>query len=283
MGSFEGATAPHAVQWDVTRLSAPTSLYISPDDSLAILSWGITSGINIEVAARILTPAGDVVPMVWLITPSTNRVFTETDVQLREGFLLSLRVRPSGGNIQRGQCYVQLWFTRGPIGIARPEGMPICQGYVTSNSSLCWPQPTVEDSVSGRGNMRTITGTNPAVGVEIIEAVPTGALWRPVAFYYVLVTSAVVANRLSTLIIDDGATAVFVGEPAAVQAAGSSVGYNWAANLPARAALGTNSSAPFPHGLLLRAGSRIRTGTAALDAGDNYGAPQYLVEEWMQQ
>lgn len=283
MGSFVSVTAPHAVQWDVQRLTAPTSLYISPDDNLAILSWGITTGINIELAARILTPDGIVVPMVWLIVPSSNRAFSETDVQLREGFLLSLRVRPSGGNIQRGQCYVQIWFTRGPIGIARPEGMVITQGYVTSNSSLGWPQPRMEDSTDGRGNPRSITGVNPAAGVEIVETVPTGALWRLLAWYHILVTSAVAGNRLCTLVVDDGANAFFIGEAAAVQTASTSAAYAFAPGLPARAALGTNSSAPLPSAVYLRAGYRIRTATGALDAADNYGAPQYLVEEWMQQ
>jgi hypothetical protein len=136
--------------------------------------------------------------------------------------------------------------------------------------------------VIGTGRIRTIVGTNPAAGVEITETVPAGKRWALRSLRVTLVTSGAVANRVPALFYDDGVSvfgsSVFNGSMAATVTKILTWGMGMAFVNPGGTSE-VNLIAPL---VLLLPGGRIRTSTSALDAGDDYGAPIYEVEEWDQ-
>jgi hypothetical protein len=130
--------------------------------------------------------------------------------------------------------------------------------------------------------LRSITGTNPAANAEISETVPTNARWRLLALQVSLVSSSQVANRELALTFDDG-TAVFARVPSGFTHAASltrvySSFHHAERNTQAQ---DTTKNFPLPR-IDLPGGARIVGVTTALQTLDNYGAPQLLVEEWIE-
>jgi hypothetical protein len=153
--------------------------------------------------------------------------------------------------------------------------------YVTGNARLGWPGGQIRSSVEGPGLIRIITGTDPALGSEIYETVPTGALWSVLMVSALLHTSATAGNRFPRIAIGDATGVVWRGEPNAGQAA--SLNYTYNAGTSTVRATAVSSSPPwmFPGRVLLSAEGIISTITAGLLADDNWDAPLYSVEEWI--
>lgn len=131
--------------------------------------------------------------------------------------------------------------------------------------------------VASQGRLRFITGTDPAAGANVLETVTAERRWLLHAIAVSLTTDATVANRIVRLQIQnpDG-TVILESEDAAAQAASTTVRYsfgNWGFNP-------TSPRMALPLPILLPPGARIVTSTAALQVGDNFGAPLLLVEDW---
>lgn len=283
------ANEPHAVpggrvRWSFDAAPPPAALYIGRDDRILVRVFNSNSGQDVGVEARLLTPAPELSPQAWTLTGlTTDRAVNEFYIDLAEGFLLTMQVRPRTGTPRRGQLYVQAGLGRGSSGAWNPMTI-LCQGYLTTTLNLAWPPAPIEPSERPPGQLRSIAGTDPAAGVEISETVPTNARWRLLAIRYALVTDSTVATRTSRIILDDGATIYHVAEFGATQAASATVNYGGAVHTAYKdSSIPTNNiMIPLPD-LWLFQGHRIRTITNNLQAGDNHGAPQLLVEELIEE
>lgn len=141
---------------------------------------------------------------------------------------------------------------------------------------------TVYPGPEGPGNLRSVAGTDPAAGQEVSDAVPSNTRWRLISANFALVTSATVANRFPTVVLDDGATTLWRAGTNVAQTASLTATYS-AGSAGTFGTVGTNLyeiALPTPP-VVLTGGFRIRTSTIAIDTGDNYGPPQYLVEEFI--
>ena len=261
-------------------LSGDSGFYFSGEDNLRITSFNGAAGVVLSIEGRFVTLDGHIVPFVEVHTPNTDRTSATSLITMGEGFLTNVQVRATTGTPTQGQCFVIVEIVRGRLGALQPLGTLI-QGYVTATQRRAWPGMLLESSLSASGVIRSITGTDPAAGAEISETVPTGARWRLRALRVALTTDATVANRLTTLDIDDGTTQIMRIEGPAVIAASTTRGLNYGIGFPSRAQLNGNELVPLPSDVVLGAGFRIRTTTLNLQAGDNYAAPQLLVEEFI--
>ena len=144
---------------------------------------------------------------------------------------------------------------------------------------------TDESSTGGPGALKFISGTDPAVGAEISETVPTGARWKIRNVRFQIVTSTITATRSPRITYDNGTT-VFLAIPA---------GTTVAANSPRTFCVPSGFTGietafdsaqeiriPVPPDIILFAGYRIKTSTGAIQSGDNYGQPFLQVEEWLE-
>lgn len=256
-------------------------LYVTRDDQLIIAVWNSVAGVTVQVRARILRPDGELIPNLFEVVPTTDRVGNDFAFNLPEGFLLTLGVQLSGGTVPRGSCFVEVYLGRAFPPSGQDWGLLISDN-ISSNQDLGWPGGLLRNSLEGPGRLRSITGTDPAAGVEISETVPTNARWRLHALYVQFVTSATAATRRVHIMLDDGATTFWDSPSSATQTASQTLRYS-AGNIGA--IIGSNDSEMqilLPTPIPLFAGYRIQTETASLQAGDNYGAPQLLVEEWIE-
>ncbi len=131
----------------------------------------------------------------------------------------------------------------------------------------------------GTGTIRSITGADPAAGAAMIETVPAGVRWRFISMNVTLVTDGNVASRNVHFFFDDGTDIYLRVTNDQGQAENLTQIYAVANGVHMGFASPDIQSLPSPSDLYLPAGHRIREGTNNFQAGDNWGAPQILVEE----
>ena len=255
-------------------------LWLSKDEHLRVSTWAVNAEA-VEVRGLFLDEDGEVRPFEFVNVSASNRTIVTTTHALGPGWLLSVTaVRATSGR-QFAECYVRLDVIRGLSGATMPVAL-LVTGYATGILPLAWPGHVSYGALDGPGRLRSITGTDPAAGVEISETVPNGALWQLLSLQATLVADATVASRIPSLLFDDATSeygAYFSGS--SVAASQTSLA-TWGSGQGFRDAEGNNALlAGFGTPLFLLEGHRIRTETSSLQAGDNWGAPQYLVREWL--
>lgn len=259
----------------------PAAFYVTGEDTIELAGYCISSGVRLVMGGRFLSLDGIEVPFVHELALTSNRLIATLVRSLGPGWIQNVTVQSSGNVVAYGYCYARVRILRGLTSIAVPLAT-LCAGNVTIQQPIAFPGGSIRSTHDGPGGLRSITGTDPAAGLEISETVPGGARWQLNALFASFVTDATVANRVPRLIIDDGTNTVFASDPPAAQTASLTIQYVTGAGIQ-RTAIG--SLIPFwalPTDLVLLAGYRIRTATAAIVAGDNWGAPQLLVREWFE-
>jgi len=255
-------------------------LYATGEESLRLTAF---SGLAVTLAleGRFTKLDGTVVPFAERLVPATDRTPSSLVVPLTEGWVSNVSVRASTGTPRRGQTFVLVELVRGQSGTVQPLTC-LLQGYVQDTTRRAWPGSPIEQFSDGRGVIRSITGTDPAANTEISETVPTNARWRLIGLAVPFVADANVANRVIVVTFDDG-TNVYLRAPAAGNVtAGQTVQVSLGAfGHTANSFTQVWPSVSVPD-LVLMGGHRIRTVTSGIQVGDNYGGPQYLVEEWIE-
>ena len=138
------------------------------------------------------------------------------------------------------------------------------------------PPPTVNNPLT------RITGADPAAGAEVSEAIPTGKLWeRLYALWVTLVTDTGVANRtVDVIFVDDAGNEIsrvsFTTAIPASQTVKLHIG-NWE-TVPTDTSTNHYRKIP-PEIVKLGPAFTIKTVTALIESGDDYGTPFILVDE----
>jgi hypothetical protein len=137
--------------------------------------------------------------------------------------------------------------------------------------------------VSPRAKEQVVLGTDVAANTEISETVTAGETWELVAVSVALVQAAT-QTPLPILIVDDGTSVIFeMFGSTTVQAVNTTTQYTWFPGAPLTGQVGAttnvHSTGPLPPGLVLKAGSRIRTSTIGIGANSNYGVPSITVRK----
>jgi hypothetical protein len=260
----------------------PAQHYLSPDDHLFLRVWNSAAGVTVSLRYRYLAPRAGVLAGTITLTPSTDRAANFQRVPLAEGFLLSVTLATAAGTPKRGQTFCQVGIVRGGVLANEPAALLISD-YLADTLLLAWPGGLLRSSVEGPGFLRSITGSDPAAGAEISETVPTNARWRLIGLTAQLFNDATVANRFAALVFDDGASiyarATFDQATTTLQAPV----HSWSMGGNPSGGQTNMRTMPLAQPNALLAGQRIRTATASLQAGDNWSAPVYLVEEWIEE
>lgn len=253
--------------------------YFAQGDNLHIRLWGSMTA-NVAFHYQTLDPSGRVVTNAHFLTPPTDRSSTALFFDMPECILLGFLVNVEAQEVPRGAIFASVQSRKSAIS-AGGAHRHLAHGYIDGTFSLQYPFPQSHPAFSGYGRPRVIVGTDPAAGVEISETVPTNAMWRLRSVQMTLVTDATVAARTPHLVIDDGTDIQ--------QRIPSNAGISASTTQPVCwCPIGDDTpsstgahGAPHPMNLFLPPGSRVRTLTSNLQAGDDWGAPVLSVEEWL--
>jgi len=269
------------VQIAASQVQPPSPLYLQPEDSFALtINYPTLVGsYSFNLMIRWLRPDGEITPVRKQFTSSS--LTTTFNFTLGEGFLLSATLQPVSNfgsgpgivfcalNIIRDQpeTFITMW--------------QLFSDYPSATHLPSWPYGRTVVAQEGPGRIRSITGTTQAAGVDIIETVPAGVRWRLFALRASLTTSVTVASRQVEFTLDDGVNIFFTADQPTGEVASNTYAYVMA-NYGYAPAPGTfRIYTHIPDTFILLAGYRIRTSTGSLQAGDQWTAPQYLVQEWV--
>jgi len=256
--------------------------YFTDDDGIRVSVANAVAGAAVEIHYRMRTAEGPSFANAHRFVPTSDRLVTSQDFALGAGELLNLVAFASAGSPKIGQTFVIVDAIRGRGNAAIVLGT-LLQDYVTARQRVAWPGSPLRNSLDGPGVVRTITGTQPAAGVNISETVPTGARWQAIALSVDLLTSATVGTRTPTLIIGPTGHPTMFAPNARTLPASTSRSLSWAAGMTLENTYASNlQSSALPTDAPLLAGDRLYTVTSGLDVADQYGPPDYYVREWLE-
>lgn len=261
---------------------SPYPFGLSDDDNLRVTSVNAVTGVTLEVHYRLLTREGEVKAGVFKHVPNSNRTAKTDDFPLAGGFVTNLSVFATGGSPLVGQTFVIVQLIRGIGSVAVVLGTML-QGYVTTTQGLGWPGSSIVTSTDGEPVTRSIVGTQPANGANIVETVPTGARWELVTLRATITPQLgpISATPILTLKDPSGNTIV---EQQSNATFSTSVGVfarmGWSWGIAATTAASNLVNMPMPQSVRLLAGSTINV--QAVSGTEHWDAPIYSVREWQE-
>lgn len=265
------------VEFTSRFVQPPSALYITRDDELRIDVAARTAPTVVRLDARILEPNGRVGYIQHQVRIETAReIFSET-VPATEGFLLGGAVKVLSEGLQ-SWTYAVVGLARGAIG-SDDILHGLARGYCTEGAPLVFPNGDYREQTEGRGAFVHDTGADPAATTEINIPVPAAARWRLLGINFDLVASAVAGNRRVILEIGLGSSVGLEVISDFVQGANQTRHYSYSVNGAPGVTIGTNFVLPLPQDAYVDPTGFIRTSSGLL-AGDNFTAPEFLIEEW---
>jgi len=260
---------------------------VTGEDNIQVKTIGSIAGALVNIQGRFLDAAAQgVLPFSYAVPVASDGLTVTTQTfALGTGYLLNLTAFVTGATPQIGQVFVIVQIIRGISGATFLLGT-LLQGYVTSTQGLGWPGSPIQSSLDSKPRLRVITGTTPALGAEVSETCPNGAVWRVRGIKLKLTASAAAAARVPDLTFYTSGLDEDLHLPASTLTASQSGHFYFSPGAPAQ---GENLSptniintGPLNHYQLMRGGDNFATVTAQLQAGDQYAAPQYFVEELLE-
>jgi hypothetical protein len=256
-------------------------LWLTGEDQLRLTAFNMAANVVVTVRGRFLPAGGGrVTPFEKTLTPALTRTASSITFALGEGWLLDVSASVTTGTPLIGQTFAVLSIVRGLSTFV--DVCTLAADYVTTQQRVAYPRGEIRRSLDGQGSLYALQGADPAVNVECSDAVPTGARWELLAWTNTLVTDANAPIREVELTFDDGATVFARVLAGTTQAASLTRIYSFT-RLGVRAA--PTSSTMIPGSLAdfqLFSSCRIQTVTSNRQVGDNWGAPQMLVREWLE-
>ena len=272
-------TAPNLVAFNPKAVTPSQPLYLQRNDLVGFSTLSNVTGFTIRINYRWLTPEGEIKEGELDLSPPVSLL--QSSFSIFEGWLLSFHARITATMAPGGWVFIQAAVFREFNAVLGPNAHALLwEGYLSTNFGGGWPGPSAKQITDGAGVLRSITGSTPAAGAEINEVVPSLRRWNLLGLFATLVSSATVINRTPAFFFDDGANIFSGSEGIFTQPASTTSRYSFSTVVPSQAFI----SNFLPVGLLLpfplKANFRIRSTTLNLQAGDQWTAPQYLVQEW---
>jgi len=279
-------TAKPGVRFLSQAVQPPSQVYVALNDVLRIVAASSQANEVLTVNYRLLLPSGTIVAGQSSLQVSSDRAINIHDEPLAEGFLLSVSCKAAAATT-RGQTFARIFLTNPALGQGQPSNM-LMADYVTTAMAPAHPGGRVLAPTEGPGWVHFGQIPNPTPGSDFIIQVANNARVRALGVGAFFSTSAVVANRVPQLKIGDGIGKTIFQSPTGVQIGANSgntffsasAGFGGACVLPPPFGI-ENGLWGFPNDCLLLPPAQIYTLTINLQAGDQWNAVDFLIEEWL--
>lgn len=264
---------------------SPFQFFSDGSENLRLRVWS-SLVTHVGLQGRWLRAVGEVHPFRYDVLTTSDRLPLEQNFPLDAGYMLNCSIGILGSTItQIGQTFVQLALVRGRGGAAVEMGT-ILQGYVATSHWIAFPGSPVQHAFEGPGYKHPEVMAAPAAGADIIITVPDHARWRVYSVFSSFVASAAAANRFPALAVRQGvATPIWSIQAPLVVTAGTGFNFYWTPGIPfgpAATAIANQFQVPLPDPVWMPSLYTMRTETANIQAGDQWGLMRVFVEEWLE-
>lgn len=192
---------------------------------------------------------------------------------------ISLTLFTDNSAVERGEYYASVYLL-----INGERVYKLCSGYVSKQSGINFPQTHDESELANGGLYKGHQGANPAAGAEIAEGVPSNEHWILKGVRLSLATDSNVADRTVHLKIPVcGSTVQLDVFSSVVQPADTTYVYNFAPYPHISDTFNDdNVLVSLPPDLHSSLGRTFATVTENKQAGDDYTAPIFYVEQYFE-
>lgn len=269
------------IQFTDRFVQPPGAQYVTIDDLIRVEFTSSLVPSTMRFSARVLDVKAGIVYYQQNVATSAARSPVVEVFENIEGFLLGFQCVLISGAAGGNWNYASVGFSRGSVSASRLFQV-LAAGYFDLATPLFWPGGIYRWQTEGRGFMRVVTGSDPGVGASFTEPVPENARWRLVGTDITLVTDANPANRRFILEIERGAVRLTGSVSALAQTASQTVVYNVGHWGESTLNFGGRVKVNWPEHAIMSADDVLVGLATNFQAGDNFGAPVYFVEEWFE-
>jgi hypothetical protein len=281
---------PEFVPLSDTNNSLPTGLdtkgnalvYVGLDDRLVLRVVTLGNSAGVLIRGRVLRDDGQIQAFEFRQVFNGPAQPLEFYYLLVQGYLLDVVVLQIPTPTIWGTLYAQVGLARGLPATNQVVAM-LCSGMLTNSRYLSWPWGVQASPLDGQGYPISQLVANPGAGAEWSFTVPGSIRQKVRGAHFTFTTSAVVATRDVTVVVDDGANVLGRFPASITQIASLANEYTVSAAPYSPATLATVGMIPFPPDMVMLQGWRIRTQTGALDVGDAYTNIRINLEQWFDQ
>lgn len=275
-------THPRLVDFTRQFVQPPGALYVSRDDNVTFRYGSNATDSQARVLMRYLHPTDGILYWRHDVTSELGRDPVRRQASAFEGFLLGLNVELLFGGTGGVWHWASVQLGREPGGLG-VDFHALCHGYFSSGHPLLWPGGHYRDPWDGAGFRLVETQADPAAGTTFSSPVPESARRRLQSLSFELVTDAAAANRRVLVTARSQTGTIYCRSASAnVQTASQTQRYHvapWGENA---GLLGSEVMMNWPSDLILRNPDEVAVTAENLQAGDNFGAPTFLWEEWFE-
>lgn len=274
---------PPGLSFATDKIQPPAQYWVTPDDLLVVGIANARAGVNVAIQCRLWTPEGKLSNPNFMVQPPNDRVLRYTAVPLYYGFLVSVAAFATGTPLPvRGQTYVTIQVVRPPL-TSFVNVLSMGADYIEGANFVQWPYARIVGATESPGALFQLYGTTPGAGSDWSLTVPTGARWRVRLIFATLVTGGAAGTRVVQLQLTTAGQGLALISCPNSQGPTSNLGYTFAPNLVLTVAAGFNPCVYLPPDLVMPAGSTINAITNGLQAGDQWTAPSFYLEEVLEQ
>jgi hypothetical protein len=282
-GEFKSVSQPNLVSFALRGITPPSEVYLQRDDQLGIAFMNSTGSDTVVVSGRFLRANdGVVVPFTITSTTPSSYSYTTKQIPLGEGYILSATI---GSTIcfDRGQCFASLYIQRGRVvtPLSAGEFQLLCQGYITTNQGLAWPNGQVYNAQDGVGHMQFANVSNPGAGADFSFSINSNAIARVRGARMTFTASATVANRTPVFFIGNRPS-YQIGSTTAITA-GQAKKFFFVPGISQYTDANGDFYLPCPEfsQSVGNPSAIFQVATSGIQAGDQWSAITIFTEEWL--
>ena len=173
----KGAPGYGLVSFQMDGVQPPSTEYLTRDSYLQVNIYPTSGTDIITVAWKILDSSGKLNVSQATFSTFTVNALNQFILPLTEGFLMSLAVTNATVAVaHRGHDFVQVGIQMGAAA-GTPFYRVLASGYPTHQVALGWPEGTLNDSLTGPGELSTATPA-PAAGADWSVSLPSNSrIW----------------------------------------------------------------------------------------------------------
>ena len=276
------AFSPPVRSDQIRHVAVPAGVFVDNNQQLVVSVYSVISSFTLTVFGRVVLEDGSIWKFQSALAIQVGGTVSKTTVPLRSGYLIQLGVYNSAaGQPQRGSLYITADITE-----QMPDNttlqLSLLRGYMTTRAGLIWQGGRQVDSVEGPGIITAPSTGNPAAGAEFTTTVGASYRQRLIGLGFQLATSGTANTRRVHLQITDGSNVLYDIPSNTTQAQSLTYKYYWANFAYSIGLIGTTVLNPLPANIVLAPGYQVKTSTDLIDAGDQYSAIRYHVEQWIE-
>lgn len=263
-----------------TPIESAGAIYCTNNDVLRIIVSNSVATQHIRVTIRFMSIKNEVTLLSYQYQAPVAATPANYFIKLQEGYILSIIVSHVGTGGGMGTLYCA-GFLVSDQSAAALHSMKLFSGYITLNLPVSYPSNVSQMPLLNHGSFFRPIFANPAAGADLSFTIPLPSLFHLLSLKFTFTTDVNVANRIVSLIFDDGGVSFYQIFCPANHAAGLTYFYEFSRNFLSFYNQSNHYYVSIPD-FFLPGNYRILTSITNIQVGDQISSIGILFERFLE-